>query len=208
MAFRGEADCRRVRPAARRPMRTATWTAVEDVASRGDRVYSQRIAYVLPHWVCATGQVVRQETRAMAISAITEPEQRPARYGPSSRDASAVPGRNGDGNAQRLGIVLLELHEAEHVRDLFDRIVVDEEIEVAVGRGGCRARESRKRKALSRRSRAERRRLPSGLRSAHLGPWRRTLPQQRAESRLQPRRAAAGARQSSRRRRRRSPPPS
>ena len=60
------------------------------------------------------------------------------------------------------GNFLLELHEAEHIRDLFDRIVVDEEIEVAVGPVGVTCPRA-KMKARSRRSRAERRRTSQGL---------------------------------------------
>jgi hypothetical protein len=44
-----------------------------------------------------------------------------------------VPCRNGHWDVESLRQVLLNLHEAEHVRNFRFRVVVDEEIEITVG---------------------------------------------------------------------------
>jgi hypothetical protein len=76
-----------------------------------------------------------------------------------------VPCRNGHWDVESLRQVLLNLHEAEHVRNFRFRVVVDEEVEITVG-----PREANSPGAEDR-SRAERRRTSSGLRSARLGSW-------------------------------------
>src|SRR5215207_3173667 len=133
-----------MRPSHPHPMRPATWTAVEFFARAAIAVQAadaspSPLQGEAPLAVCrwsARRRVKTYTRRNKNYLAILSRSQNPNSVPLDMallQGMKRVPGRNGDGNAQRPGNFLLELHEAEHVRYLFDRVVVDEEIEVAVG---------------------------------------------------------------------------
>jgi hypothetical protein len=66
-----------------------------------------------------------------------------------------IPGRDRNCNAQSLRNLLFNLHQAEHVRNLGGWIVIDEQVEIAIGPPGAasaRSEDKKSRRAFSRRA--------------------------------------------------------